>query len=63
MTREETFEKMLSDIEQQYSDIMAKMERLKNEGKAKTVTYRELMGDKMLYARMLDVYRSYGLTK
>lgn len=40
---------------------MKKMLKLKAEGKEKTVTFRQLMGDKMLYKSMLSMYKIYGL--
>ena len=62
-TREARFEKMLSDVQTVYAETCAKMERLKTEGKTKTATYRELLGNKMVYQTMLTLYRSYGLTE
>lgn len=60
-TREEKFEAMLSDIQKQYHDVVQKMEKLKNENKTKTATYRQLMGNKMMYQNMLSLYKIYGL--
>ena len=59
--REEKFEKMLSDIQQNYADVVKKMEKLKEEGKTKSATYRQLMGTKMNYQNMLSLYKIYGL--
>lgn len=59
--RLEQFEKMLSDVQRAYDDTAVKMERLRCENKTKTVTYRELMGNRLLYRNMLDTYRRYGL--
>ena len=59
--REEKFEKMLSDIQQNYADVVKKMEKLKEEGKTKSATYRQLMGTKMNYQSMLSLYKIYGL--
>ena len=61
MDREERFEKMLADVQTSYADVTAKMDRLKAEDKTKTVTYRELMGRKMLLQHMLTMYCAYGL--
>lgn len=60
-TREEKFEAMLSDMQKQYHDIVQKMDKLKNENKTKTATYRQLMGNKMMYQNMLSLYKIYGL--
>lgn len=61
MTREEAFEKMLADVQANYTAITEKMAQLKAQDKTKTVTYRELMGNKLLLQNMLTMYRSYGL--
>ena len=37
------------------------MKRLKEQGKEKSATYRQLMGNKMQYQNMLSMYRIYGL--
>ena len=37
------------------------MEKLRAEGKVKTVTYRELLGSKLTYETLLTMYRSHGL--
>ena len=59
--REERFEKMLADVQANYDSTVARMKVLQAEGKQKTVTYRELMGNKLLYQNTLNLYRSYGL--
>lgn len=59
--RIENFEKMLSDVQRNYEDTVLKMEKLKAEGKTKSATYRQLMGNKMTYQSMLSMYRIYGL--
>lgn len=60
--RLEAFEKMLSAVQNGYETANEKMTKLKAEGKEKTVTFRQHMGDKMLYKSMLSMYRLYGLT-
>ena len=37
------------------------MKRLKEQGKEKSATYRQLLGNKMQYQNMLTMYRIYGL--
>ena len=37
------------------------MERLKRENKTKTVTYRELLGNKLTLQNILSWYEVYGL--
>lgn len=60
--RLEAFEKMLSAVRDGYASANEKMIKLKAEGKEKTVTFRQHMGDKMLYKSMLSMYEIYGLT-
>lgn len=59
--RLEAFEKMLTAVQENYKDCADKMDRLKLEGKTKTVTYRQLMGNKMMYQNMLSMYKIYGI--
>ncbi len=60
--REEKFEKMLNDVRQNYADTVERMEELKAEGKTKSATFRQLMGDKIFYQNLLSLYKIYGLT-
>ena len=59
--REEKFEKMLQAIQKEYNDTVSKMEKLRVEGKTKTVTYKQLMGTKVALQNMLSRYEIYGL--
>ena len=59
--REANFEKMLSFVQQKYGDTTEKMEALKAANKTKTATFRQLMGDKLMYQNMLTLYKLYGL--
>ena len=59
--REEKFEKMLLFVRQRYGETSEKMEALKAENKTKTATFRQLMGDKLMYQNMLTVYKLHGL--
>ncbi len=61
MNREEKFEKMLEDVQKNYSDVVSKMEKLKAEGKTKSATFRQLMGNKLVYQNILSLYKIYGL--
>lgn len=61
MERLELFEKMLCDIKKQADYENEQMERLKAAGKEKSATYRQYFGNRMLYKKMLDKYREYGL--
>ena len=59
--RLEAFEKMLSAIEENYAGIVRKMEALKAQGREKSATYRQLMGNKLMYKEMLFLYELYGI--
>lgn len=61
MDRLEAFEKMLSDIQEQAVYETEQMERLRSEGREKTATFRQYLGNRMLYQAMLARYREYGL--
>ena len=39
----------------------AEMEKLKLAGKERTATYRQYLGNRMLYKSMLERYKRYGL--
>ena len=59
--REERFERMLESVLKSYAETSAKMESLKSEGKTKTATFRQLMGEKLMYGNMLSIYKAHGL--
>lgn len=59
--RLDLFEKMLVSVQEEYGDILAKMDKMKAEGKAKTVTYQQMLSRKMMYQNMLSLYQIHGL--
>lgn len=61
--RLEAFEKMLAAVQEEYGGILPSMEKMKAEGKVKTVTYQQLMSRKMMYQNMLSLYQIYGLVE
>ena len=61
MERLEAFEKMLADIRRQAAYEKQKMGELRRAGKEKTATYRQYLGNRMLYRTMLERYKAYGL--
>ena len=61
MERIDAFEAMLSDIQKQAAYETEQMERLKAAGKEKTATYRQYLGNRMLYKMLLDKYKEYGM--
>ena len=61
MERLEAFETMLQELQQRFEFEKKKMEEMKLQGKEKTATYRQYMGNRLLYQQMLSLYRKYGL--
>lgn len=61
--RLEGFEKMLKAVQENYENTDVKMKELKAEGKEKSATYRQLMGNKLQYQNMISLYQIYGLLK
>ena len=59
--REEKFEQMLKDTQKRYRETCERLTVLKTEGKTKTATYRQLLGDKMQLKSVLILYEVYGL--
>ena len=55
------FERMLADVQQNYTELIARLERLKEEGKTKSATFRQYLGNKMTCQYVLSLYRDYGL--
>lgn len=55
------FEKMYHAVKREYDDITEKMEGLKAQDRVKSATYRQLMGRKVMYTNMLDLYKLYDL--
>lgn len=62
-SRLKAFEDMLAAVKKEYADILSKMEKMKMDGKVKTVTYQQMMSRKMPYQNMLFLYEIYGLTE
>lgn len=61
MDRLAAFEKMLREIKEQYESEKEQMEKLKAEGREKSATYRQYFGNRLMYMRILQEYRKYGL--
>ena len=57
----EKYRKMHSDIKQLYKECEREMERLKEENKPQTISFRELMGKKGFYSRVLSMHKEYGI--
>lgn len=64
MTGEErlaAFEAMLEAVQKQYAETTARMDKMKQEGKVKTATYRQLFARKLTLSELLSYYKTYGL--
>ena len=61
MDRLQAFEAMLEEILTQSSYEKQQMDELKAQGKEKTATYKQYMGNRLVYSRMLAMYEEYGL--
>lgn len=57
----ESYRKMHRRIRQEYDAIVRQMEKQKESGRTKSATYRQLMGRKLTYGNMLDLYKLYDL--
>ena len=61
MERIEAFEKMLKDIQNNYEQEKNLMDELKAQGKDKTATYRQYMGNRLMYGMIISLFKQYGL--
>lgn len=61
MERLDAFEKMLNDIVEKTEFEKEKMNELKAQGKEKTATYKQYAGNRLMYSRILMIYKEYGL--
>lgn len=59
--RLDAFERMLDDVRRQYAELTARLEQLKAEGKTKSATFRQYLGNKMTCQYVLSLYKDYGL--
>lgn len=44
-----------------YDSVVEKMDKLKQEGKTNTVTYKQLMAEKLKNQNIISLYKVYGL--
>ena len=63
MERLEAFEVMMKTVLEQFEAENLVMDRLKAQGKEKTATYRQYMGNRLFYSRLIALYKEYGLSK
>ena len=57
----EAYEKMQQAITEEFNRINQQMEKLKEQGKVKSATYKQLMGRKLTYSAFLGLYKVDGL--
>ena len=61
MERLEAFEAMMKRVLEQAESEKNLMDALKKQGKEKTATYRQYMGNRLLYNQIIAMYKEYGL--
>ena len=61
MDRLEAFERMLADLQARLAATEERMQALRAQGKEKSVTCRQLMGEKLQLQAMLELYKMYDL--
>ena len=61
MERIEAFEAMLKAALDQSEAELQKMEELKAQGKEKSATYRQYLGNRLFYNHLFALYRQFGL--
>lgn len=61
MGRLEKFEKALADILNEYDSLDKELAKLRNEGKSKTTKFRELLGKKLVYSMIINIFKRYDL--
>ena len=57
------FEAMLEGVQEQSRQVEAQMRALKAQGRERSATYRQLMGNRLQLAQVLAMYKAYGLTE
>lgn len=61
MDRTAAFEKMLADILEQERSEKMQIDELMAQRRERSATFRQLMGNRLVFTRMLSLYREYGL--
>ena len=61
MERLEAFEAMMKMVLEQSDKERIEMEKLKVQGREKSATYRQYMGNRLFYNRLIALYKDYGL--
>lgn len=61
MERLEAFETMMKKVLEQSEAEKSIMDELKMQGKEKSATYRQYMGNRLFYNRLIALYKEHGL--
>ena len=61
MNKLERVESALNDILDEYTKLGIKLEDLRKEGKMKTVKFKELLGQKLVYSMIITIFKRYDL--
>ena len=61
MDRLEIFEKTLATIMEEYVKLGEELKVLRDQGKMKTTKFRELLGKKMVYMMIINIFKENGL--
>lgn len=59
--RLKAFESMLEDVKNQMEFAQSEMDKLKAQGREKSVTFKQHMSNKLMYQRILAMYKEHGL--
>jgi hypothetical protein len=55
------FENMLERLLKEQGDTAARLEKLRKEGREKSVTFKQLLAKKLTYSGMLALFESHGI--
>ena len=61
MDRLQAFEAMLRDVVTRAAEEKEKMDELKRQGRENSATYRQYLGNRLMYQQILALYRQHGL--
>ena len=61
MDRLEKYESALKEILSEYDSLGKELQKLRQEEKMKTTKFRELLGKKLVYSMILDIFIKYEI--
>lgn len=59
--RLQAFEQMLEDVKVQMQFTQFELDKLKAQGREKSVTFKQHLSNKLMYQRILTLYEKHGL--